>query len=147
MAFPVQAAFLLPWRRVFNLSDSQLFVARRENAKALFRGFIDSRGGTLQARTPSQPAPAVPVSDSARPQRMARRTAALLGGRELRRWVTGGAPKPVPCPGAHTVQRMRLHACDLRITMLPPDSELAAAGRARPVGVAHEFPGGLQPCP
>ena len=47
-----QAAFLLPWRRVFNLSDSQLFVARRENAKALFRGFIDSRGGTLQARTP-----------------------------------------------------------------------------------------------
>ena len=47
-----QAAFLLPWRRVFNLSDSQLLVARRENAKALFRGFIDSRGGTLQARMP-----------------------------------------------------------------------------------------------
>jgi hypothetical protein len=46
---PTQAAFLLPWRRVFNLSDSQLYIARRENAKALFRGFIDSRGGKLQA--------------------------------------------------------------------------------------------------
>lgn len=43
-----QAAFLLPWRRVFNLSDSSLYVARRENAKALFRSFIESRGGVLQ---------------------------------------------------------------------------------------------------
>ncbi|KAK9915263.1 hypothetical protein WJX75_006851 [Coccomyxa subellipsoidea] len=44
-----KAAFLLPWRRVFNLSDSSLYVARRENAKALFRSFIESRGGVLQA--------------------------------------------------------------------------------------------------
>lgn len=43
-----QAAFLLPWRRIFNLSDSQLYVAKRENAKALFRGHIDSKGGILQ---------------------------------------------------------------------------------------------------
>jgi hypothetical protein len=31
-----KAAFLLPWRRVFNLNDSQLFVARRDNARAIF---------------------------------------------------------------------------------------------------------------
>ncbi len=43
-----QAAFLLPWRRVFNLSDSSLYVARRENAKALFHSFIKARGGVLQ---------------------------------------------------------------------------------------------------
>ena len=44
----LQAAFLLPWRRIFNLSDSQLYVAKRENAKALFRGHIESKGGILQ---------------------------------------------------------------------------------------------------
>jgi len=33
------------------MSDSSLYVARRENAKALFGGFIDSRGGTLQVLT------------------------------------------------------------------------------------------------
>ncbi len=43
-----QAAFLLPWRRVFNLSDSSLMVAKRENAKALFRAHIESKGGKLQ---------------------------------------------------------------------------------------------------
>ncbi|CAL8468289.1 g7829 [Coccomyxa elongata] len=48
-----KAAFLLPWRRVFNLSDSSLYVARRENAKALFRSYIDSRGGVLQANRAS----------------------------------------------------------------------------------------------
>jgi len=31
-----KATFLLPWRRVFNLNDSQLFVARRDNARAIF---------------------------------------------------------------------------------------------------------------
>ena len=46
-----QAAFLLPWRRIFNLSDSQLYVAKRENAKALFRGHIESKGGILQVLT------------------------------------------------------------------------------------------------
>lgn len=50
-----QAAFLLPWKRVFNMSDSSLYVARRENAKALFGGFIHSRGGTLQVLTPPMP--------------------------------------------------------------------------------------------
>ena len=47
----LQAAFLLPWRRIFNLSDSQLYVAKRENAKALFRGHIESKGGILQVQT------------------------------------------------------------------------------------------------
>ena len=47
----LQAAFLLPWRRIFNLSDSQLSVAKRENAKALFRGHIESKGGMLQVCT------------------------------------------------------------------------------------------------
>ena len=47
----LQAAFLLPWRRIFNLSDSQLYVAKRENAKALFRGHIESKGGILQVLT------------------------------------------------------------------------------------------------
>ncbi len=50
-----QAAFLLPWRRVFNLSDSSLYVARRDNAKALFRSYIDSRGGVLQVCCYSAP--------------------------------------------------------------------------------------------
>lgn len=40
-----KAAFLLPWRRTFNLTDSQLAVARRDSAKALFKSFLDERGG------------------------------------------------------------------------------------------------------
>ena len=40
----------MPWRRIFNLSDSQLYVAKRENAKALFRSHIGSKGGMLQVR-------------------------------------------------------------------------------------------------
>lgn len=44
-----KAAFLLPWRRVFNLNDSQLFVARRDNARALFVQFIKANGGELAA--------------------------------------------------------------------------------------------------
>ena len=47
----LQAAFLLPWRRIFNLSDSQLYVAKRENAKALFRSHIESKGNILQVLT------------------------------------------------------------------------------------------------
>lgn len=31
-----KAAFLLPWRRVFGLNESQLIVARRSNAKEIF---------------------------------------------------------------------------------------------------------------
>ncbi len=45
-----KAAFLLPWRRVFNLNDSQLFVARRDNARAIFGQHLkDKCGGDLPA--------------------------------------------------------------------------------------------------
>ena len=40
-----KAAFLLPWRRTFNLTDSQLAIAKRDSAKALFKSFLDERGG------------------------------------------------------------------------------------------------------
>lgn len=43
-----RAAFLLPWRRVFSLTDAQLSVAKRDNAKALFNNHIQSLGGELQ---------------------------------------------------------------------------------------------------
>lgn len=44
-----KAAFLLPWRHVFNLTDAQLFVARRDNAKAIFRQYMQSHGDDLPA--------------------------------------------------------------------------------------------------
>ena len=47
-----KSAFLLPWRRVFNMTDSQVSVAKRDSAKALFKTFLDARGGHLQVRLP-----------------------------------------------------------------------------------------------
>lgn len=47
-----KSAFLLPWKRVFNMTDSQVSVAKRDSAKALFKTFLDARGGHLQARLP-----------------------------------------------------------------------------------------------
>ncbi|GFR49409.1 hypothetical protein Agub_g11462 [Astrephomene gubernaculifera] len=44
-----KSAFLLPWRRTFNLNDAQIFVARRDNARAIFRQFLEARGGELPA--------------------------------------------------------------------------------------------------
>jgi gamma-glutamyl phosphate reductase len=44
-----KAAFLLPWRRHFNLTEAQLFVARRDNAKAIFKAQFESKGGDLIA--------------------------------------------------------------------------------------------------
>jgi hypothetical protein len=45
-----KATFLLPWRRVFNLNDSQLFVARRDNARAIFGQHLrEKSGGDLPA--------------------------------------------------------------------------------------------------
>jgi hypothetical protein len=44
-----KAAFLLPWRRVFNLNESQLVVARRDNAKAIFSQHLAAQGGDLPA--------------------------------------------------------------------------------------------------
>lgn len=43
-----KAAFLLPWKRIFGITDSQLYVARRDNAKNLFKAFLDEQGGTLE---------------------------------------------------------------------------------------------------
>ena len=44
-----KAAFLLPWRRHFTLTEAQLFVARRDNAKAIFRAQFELQGGDLKA--------------------------------------------------------------------------------------------------
>jgi hypothetical protein len=49
-----KAAFLLPWRRVFNLTDAQVFVARRDNARALFAQRLASLcGGDKDAELPA----------------------------------------------------------------------------------------------
>ena len=46
----LKSAFLLPWMRLFNLTDAQLFVARRDNAKAIFKAqFEKELGGDLKA--------------------------------------------------------------------------------------------------
>jgi len=42
-----KAAFLLPWKRLFNITDAQLYVAKRDNAKQLFKDTLDSMGGEL----------------------------------------------------------------------------------------------------
>ena len=43
-----QEAFLLPWKRLFNYTDATLYVAKRDQAKALFKGHLDAQGGELQ---------------------------------------------------------------------------------------------------
>ena len=40
-----QAAFLLPWTRIFGLNEAQIQVARRDNARALFKARVTSEGG------------------------------------------------------------------------------------------------------
>lgn len=46
----LKAAYLLPWMRLFNLTEAQLFVARRDNAKAIFKAqFEKELGGDLKA--------------------------------------------------------------------------------------------------
>ena len=48
-----KSAFMLPWRRAFDLTDAQLYVAKRDCAKQLFRAAIakggDSNGKGLKA--------------------------------------------------------------------------------------------------
>jgi hypothetical protein len=39
-----KAAFLLPWRRVFDLSDAQLYVAKRDCARGLVRRWVAEKG-------------------------------------------------------------------------------------------------------
>eukprot|EP00877_Chromochloris_zofingiensis_P006644 jgi/Chrzof1/2232/Cz11g07180.t1_TIC110[v5.2] len=47
-----KAGFLMPLRRVFNLNDSQVLVARRDNAKEIFDNYLAARGGDLPAERP-----------------------------------------------------------------------------------------------
>mmetsp|Transcript_32358 Transcript_32358/g.81630 ORF Transcript_32358/g.81630 Transcript_32358/m.81630 type:complete len:1052 (-) Transcript_32358:50-3205(-) len=42
-----KASFLLPWKRLFNITDAQLYVAKRDNAKQLFKDSLDALGGEL----------------------------------------------------------------------------------------------------
>lgn len=44
-----KAAFLLPWRKNFNLTEAQIFVARRDNAKTIFKSLFEVEGGDLKA--------------------------------------------------------------------------------------------------
>jgi len=44
-----KAAFLLPWRRHFNITDAQVFVARRDNAKTIFKAIMEREGNELRA--------------------------------------------------------------------------------------------------
>eukprot|EP00798_Chlamydomonas_sp_ICE-L_P014703 gene14703-20743_t len=44
-----KASFLLPWRRIFKLTDSHLYVARRDNAKIIFRAHLEQLGGYIPA--------------------------------------------------------------------------------------------------
>lgn len=45
-----QAAFLLPWARIFGLTDAQIQVARRDNARSLFASNIAAAGGLKATR-------------------------------------------------------------------------------------------------
>lgn len=40
-----QAAFLLPWTRVFGLNEAQIQIARRDNARTLFKARVMTEGG------------------------------------------------------------------------------------------------------
>ncbi len=44
-----KAAYLLPWRRLFNITDAQVFVARRDNARAIFRAYLEQQGNDVPA--------------------------------------------------------------------------------------------------
>lgn len=44
-----KSAYLLPWRRLFNITDAQVFVARRDNARAIFRAYLEQQGGDVRA--------------------------------------------------------------------------------------------------
>jgi hypothetical protein len=45
-----KAAFLLPWGRVFKFTDAQVYVAKRDNARALFKQRLSEMGGSLPVR-------------------------------------------------------------------------------------------------
>lgn len=46
-----QEAFMLPWKRVCNYTDATLYVAKRDQAKALFKDHIESYGEGLPVVT------------------------------------------------------------------------------------------------
>ena len=43
-----QEAYLLPWKRMFDYNDASLYVAKRDQARALFKAHLDSYGAQLQ---------------------------------------------------------------------------------------------------
>lgn len=42
-----QEAFLLPWKRVCDYNDAAMYVAKRDQAKALFKSHLNSKGAEL----------------------------------------------------------------------------------------------------
>ncbi|KAL6774241.1 hypothetical protein ACKKBG_A24285 [Auxenochlorella protothecoides x Auxenochlorella symbiontica] len=42
-----ERSYLTPWARAFGLTDAQVYVARRDNARALFQAALAARGGVL----------------------------------------------------------------------------------------------------
>lgn len=96
LAFGEQkAAFLLPWSRVFNMTDAQLYVAKRDNARALFKQHLDQLGGTLPV-TPPWPPPLSITSQRGEwttGRRMRGREIELTDGWVSRLRLTRGLPR------------------------------------------------------
>lgn len=51
LVFGDQSAFLLPWKRLFGVTDSQIDIAMRENAKSLYSSQLKSIGRDLDIGT------------------------------------------------------------------------------------------------
>lgn len=118
-----KAAFLLPWRRVFGMSDAQLYIARRDNAKALFRSLLDARGGGLPARA----RPPLPPH--------ARRLGDLRGWRSIAGAACSGPPVRCTaghCEGRAAASRSRSTWCRCGVAHaqgLTPGADLEAMAR------------------
>jgi Chloroplast envelope transporter len=87
-----KAAFLLPWRRTFNLTDSQLAIAKRDSAKALFKSFLDERGGFQASRSPQfqLEQPAVVRTGTHRRSKSDRTAAMLICCESFCQWHAAG---------------------------------------------------------
>lgn len=60
-----KSAFMLPWRRAFDLTDAQLYVAKRDCAKQLFRAAI-AKGGDSNGKGLAATAEAMRLLEQAR---------------------------------------------------------------------------------
>ena len=60
-----KSAFMLPWRRAFDLTDAQLYVAKRDCAKQLFRAAV-SKGGDSEGKGLAATAEAMRALEQAR---------------------------------------------------------------------------------